>query len=156
MTGGDVQNDWGDGEEFSGWCELHAVVQLFPMCQEPGFALVWGLKRSAFHCMHEDIHPLEDTDIQGMSPSLNGEWQSTKTRQTHFKVANGVPGTEGSCCSTAMCLFGYVSFSFKKREFILPWSRVAQLVEQGTCSARVMGDQYGEEGKKVWKVCTND
>lgn len=27
------------------------------MCQEPGFALVWGLKRSAFHCMHEDIHP---------------------------------------------------------------------------------------------------
>lgn len=53
-----VQDDGGDGEKLPGRGELHTVVELFPVCEESGFSLVGGLKRSPFNSMHKDVHAL--------------------------------------------------------------------------------------------------
>lgn len=53
-----LQNDGRDGEELSRRGELHAVVQLLPVREEPGLPLVRGLERRSFHCVHEDVHSL--------------------------------------------------------------------------------------------------
>lgn len=63
-----VQDDRGDGEEFSGWGELHAVVQLLPVSEESGFSLVGCLKGRPLHGVHEHVHPL-----RGQTPRW-GEW----------------------------------------------------------------------------------
>lgn len=43
-------NGW-NGEEFARRSELDAVVHLFPVCEEPSFALVWGFEGGPLHCV---------------------------------------------------------------------------------------------------------
>lgn len=48
-----------NGEEFSWWCELDAVIHLFPVSKQAGFSLVWCLKRGPLYRVKEDVHGLE-------------------------------------------------------------------------------------------------
>lgn len=62
-----LQDDGGNGEELSGGRELNAVIQLFPMREESGLALVGRLKRRPFHRVHEHVHPLRGQQDHGHS-----------------------------------------------------------------------------------------
>lgn len=45
------QYDGHDGQELAGRCELHAVVHLLPVREQPSLPLIWRLKRGSFHGM---------------------------------------------------------------------------------------------------------
>lgn len=62
-TGQEVQNDGGDSEELPGGGELDAIVELFPVSEESGLALVWRLERRAFDGMHEHVHAEVVNDV---------------------------------------------------------------------------------------------
>lgn len=55
------QHDGHDGQELAGCRELHAVIHLLPVRQQPRLALVWRLERGSFHGVQEDVHALQRT-----------------------------------------------------------------------------------------------
>lgn len=58
------QHDGHDGQELAGCRELHAVIHLLPVREQPCLALVRRLKRGSFHGVEEDVHALQGTQTQ--------------------------------------------------------------------------------------------
>lgn len=54
-----LQHNGGDGEELPRGGELHSVVHLFPVREQPGLALVRRLERRAFDRVQEKVHALQ-------------------------------------------------------------------------------------------------
>jgi len=58
------QDNGHDGQELARRRELHAIVHLLPVREQPSLPLVRSLKRSSFHGVQEDVHTLQQIQTQ--------------------------------------------------------------------------------------------
>lgn len=48
-AGKEIKYNWRNCQELPGSSELHTIVHLLPVSEQPGLPLIWGLKGRSFH-----------------------------------------------------------------------------------------------------------
>lgn len=85
-TGEEIQHDGRDGQELARCRELHPIVHLLPVREQPGFPLVRRLKGRSFHRVQEDVHTHVVDDV-GESPN-HGDTEEGDAEEDHMQQAN--------------------------------------------------------------------